>query len=132
LLLSEEQVLAKITRLVPMKMLQRKPKSHFEKVELFEYVLDQAKKLNLKIVGIGGKDLLDGSKGALALMQQLFVYDVTHFYERLCPSKKTQASLEETLEWANTEVRTPFAFFPFFFDCLVPSRSCPCPPIQCQ
>lgn len=66
------QVISKITKKQKLidrktlkKMMKKKLHSPFEKVEMAEYILELAKKLECKIVGIGGKDIIAGQKAAL-------------------------------------------------------------------
>ena len=75
------------------------PKSIYERVENCNYACDVAKKLKMKVVGIGGKDIAEGSiKLTLAVVWQLMRADVMKFLAELDMDEK------DIRRWANKKV----------------------------
>ena len=63
------------------------PKSIYERVENCNYACDIAKRQQMKVVGIGGKDIAEGSpKLTLAVVWHLMRADVRQFLERAWPT----------------------------------------------
>lgn len=68
------QIMATIAKgFVDPKKLNAPLKTKFELLELCEYILHVAKQMGLRIIGIGGTDLLEGGKHTLGLRTITFV-----------------------------------------------------------
>lgn len=66
--------------------------------------MDAAKKLNLSVVGIGGKDILDGNrKLTMSILWQLMHYDTLKLLTSLAKDNKEIADAD-ILAWANAKL----------------------------
>eukprot|EP00769_Ergobibamus_cyprinoides_P004601 gnl/Ergobibamus_cyprinoides/79.p1 GENE.gnl/Ergobibamus_cyprinoides/79~~gnl/Ergobibamus_cyprinoides/79.p1 ORF type:complete len:370 (+),score=151.86 gnl/Ergobibamus_cyprinoides/79:497-1606(+) len=88
-----------------------KPLSVFQRNENTAYAVDIAKDLKLNkrpavsLVGIGGKDFVDGRKiSTLSISWQLMKFDLIHTLNRLSAATGTTYTEASVLAWANAKV----------------------------
>ena len=84
---------------VDWKRANAQPRNVHERVENCNYALEIAKRMGMKVVGIGGKDIADGStKLTLAILWQLMRADVMKFLSSMGMTER------DIVRWANQRV----------------------------
>jgi len=102
------QVMEKISPgIVDWKKVNPNAKNTYAKTENANYCVTLAKQLKLSVVGIGGKDLIDGNKTSiLSIVWQMMKLHVFSILKKIQLFKGKELSAEDMVSWANSKVKS--------------------------
>eukprot|EP01089_Gocevia_fonbrunei_P001100 TRINITY_DN11049_c0_g1_i1.p1 TRINITY_DN11049_c0_g1~~TRINITY_DN11049_c0_g1_i1.p1 ORF type:complete len:277 (-),score=32.71 TRINITY_DN11049_c0_g1_i1:25-855(-) len=93
---------------VDQKKLKSTPTSLFLKVELCNHVIDVARKIGMRIIGFGGKDIVDGNRRfLLALTHQIWRFWILQHFGKVILNRTCSGKLvteAEIISWANSKI----------------------------